>query len=60
MRLLLNSAAMPLYTLPECEHSWGADQGLCELSAFVNSQSFALSGANFSNCFNSELSLDMG
>ncbi|KLO20760.1 phosphoglycerate mutase-like protein [Schizopora paradoxa] len=50
VRMLLNSAIMPLHTLPDCEHSWGADKGLCGLSEFIASQSFALHGADFANC----------
>ncbi|ORX34928.1 histidine phosphatase superfamily [Kockovaella imperatae] len=52
VRMLLNSAVVPLYTLTECNHSWGANQGLCELPLFLESQTFALNGANFSNCYN--------
>ncbi|WVQ85972.1 hypothetical protein IAT38_008140 [Cryptococcus sp. DSM 104549] len=52
VRMLLNDAVLPLYTLEECNHSWGADQGLCELSKFISSQAYALEGADFANCAN--------
>jgi hypothetical protein len=54
VRMLLNEAVLPLYQLAECNHSWGADQGMCELSSFIDSQKYALSGAGFGNCANSE------
>jgi hypothetical protein len=52
--MLLTDAALPLYTLPECDHSWGGDKGLYKLGSFIQSQSYALAAAGFANCFNRE------
>lgn len=57
VRLVLNDAIVPLYTLPECQHSYGADRGICDLPSFIESQKFALSGADFANCAKSEFFL---
>ena len=54
VRLLLNEAVLPLYTLDACQHSYGANKGVCDLKSFIKSQKFALSGADFANCAKSE------
>ncbi|WVQ73041.1 hypothetical protein IAR50_002604 [Cryptococcus sp. DSM 104548] len=52
VRMILNDATLPLKDLDPCTSSWGADQGLCGLEAFIESQAYALAGAGFSNCSN--------
>ncbi|ODN81545.1 hypothetical protein L202_01964 [Cryptococcus amylolentus CBS 6039] len=54
VKMILNDATLPLKDLDACATSWGADQGLCGLEAFIESQAYALAGAGFSNCSNSE------
>lgn len=54
VRMLLNEAVVPLNTLPACKKSWGASKGLCRLSSFLDSQSFALGGADFASCAKSK------
>lgn len=53
IRLVLNNAVVPLEPLKECEPK-AAKLGLCKLSSFIASQSFALSGGDFDNCSKSK------
>lgn len=56
IRLVLNNAVVPLEPLAECQRDTrAAALGLCKVSNFIASQSYALSGGDFENCGKSEL-----